>query len=146
MRLKQILINLVKNALKFTQNGFIRIMASYDKESEFLTVHVLDTGKGIRAEEIGQLFSLFGKLKRTAELNSEGIGMGLMICQNLVEMNQGRITVNSDGEDQGSRFTFTMKMLAPQQESPKNCETSTKVETHNMSFGVQDMQLDKQEG
>ena len=99
MRLKQILINLVKNALKFTQNGFIRIKANYDKESEFLTVHVMDTGKGIKAEEIDQLFSLFGKLKRTADMNSEGIGMGLMICQNLVEMNHGKITVKSDGED-----------------------------------------------
>ena len=89
-------------------------MASYDEDSEFLTVHVADTGKGIKAEEMDELFSLFGKLKRTAELNSEGIGMGLMICQNLVQMNQGKITVHSEGEDQGSRFTFTMKMLEDQ--------------------------------
>ena len=118
MRLKQILINLVKNALKFTQNGFIRIMVSYDKANEYLIVHVSDTGKGIKAEEKDQLFSLFGKLRRTAEVNSEGIGMGLLICQNLVEMNHGKISVDSEGEDQGSRFTFTMKMFTPLLEPP----------------------------
>ena len=48
MRFKQIMINLVKNAIKFTVDGFIRIIASYDEESEFLTVHVIDTGKGIK--------------------------------------------------------------------------------------------------
>jgi len=53
---------------------------------------------------------MFGKLRRTAEINSEGIGMGLMICQQLVELNGGTIQVHSDGEEQGSVFTFTMRM------------------------------------
>ena len=56
------------------------------------------------------MFNLFGKLRRTAEINSEGIGMGLMICKQLVELNGGTIEVHSDGEDQGSIFTFTMRM------------------------------------
>ena len=49
-----------------------------------LEVHVIDDGKGIRREEMSLLFKQFGKLKRTASMNSEGIGMGLMICQKLV--------------------------------------------------------------
>ena len=53
---------------------------------------------------------MFGKLRRTAELNSEGLGMGLMICQKLVELNKGTISVKSDGIDKGSVFTFTMDM------------------------------------
>jgi K+-sensing histidine kinase KdpD len=47
-------------------------------------VHVVDTGKGILAEDIDRLFKQFGKLLRTSEMNQEGIGLGLMICQNLV--------------------------------------------------------------
>ena len=43
-------------------------------------------------------------------MNNEGIGMGLLICQNLVKMNQGTISVHSDGENKGSTFTFTLKM------------------------------------
>ena len=53
---------------------------------------------------------MFGKLRRTAEINSEGIGMGLMICQKLVELNEGKIFVESEGINKGSVFTFSMKM------------------------------------
>ena len=67
---------------------------------------------------MSKLFTKFGKLQRTAEINSEGIGMGLMICQNLVHLNEGKITVHSEGEDKGSRFTFTMKMKQPKEECP----------------------------
>ena len=121
--MKQILINLVKNAMKFTLRGFIRIIASFDEASELLTLHIVDTGKGIKPDEMSKLFSMFGKLHRTAEMNSEGIGMGLMICQNLVHLNQGEITVHSEGEDKGSRFTFTMKMKKPEKKDPIHSET-----------------------
>ena len=75
---------MVKNALKFTRRGCVKIIASYDDVTEMLKVHIADNGKGIKKAEFGKLFSLFGKLKRTAEMNHEGIGMGLMICQKLV--------------------------------------------------------------
>ena len=75
-----------------------------------MTVHIIDTGKGIKPDEVGQLFKQFGKLMRTAEMNSEGIGMGLMICQNLVNVNNGSISVSSRGEDQGSTFSFTFQI------------------------------------
>lgn len=55
-------------------------MAAYDQETEMIKFHIVDNGKGIAAKDIKTLFKMFGKLKRTAEINSEGIGMGLMIC------------------------------------------------------------------
>ena len=110
MRLKQVLINLVKNALKFTSHGSVRVLMAFDTAESMLHVHVVDTGKGIREDEICKLFSLFGKLQRTSHMNSEGIGMGLMICKGLVNMNGGEISVHSEGENQGSVFSFTMKM------------------------------------
>ena len=73
-------------------------------------VHVVDTGKDIREEDMCKLFSLFGKLQRTAQMNSEGIGMGLMISKSLVNINGGDISVYSDGENQGAVFSFTMRM------------------------------------
>jgi two-component system sensor histidine kinase BarA len=75
-----------------------------------LKVHIVDTGKGIREQDINRLFSMFGKLLRTAEMNHEGIGMGLMICQKLVHENCGMISAHSLGEDRGSNFSFSMKM------------------------------------
>ena len=52
---------------------------------------------------------MFGKLKRTASMNSEGIGLGLMICKQLVELNGGTIQLNSEGEDKGATVYFTFK-------------------------------------
>ena len=100
----------MKNALKFTQLGEITIFMAYDEAKQQLRVHVVDTGRGIKAEDKAKLFTLFGKLRRTAEINSEGIGMGLMICRDLVTINKGTIEVHSDGVDQGSTFSFTMEM------------------------------------
>ena len=81
MRLKQILINLVKNALKFTPAGLVKIIASYDENQAMLTVHVVDNGKGMVNEDSDMVFKMFGKLRRSASMNHDGIGMGLMICQ-----------------------------------------------------------------
>lgn len=104
---------MVKNALKFTKKGYVKIVAAYDEEDEMLKVHIVDNGKGILPKDMKMLFKMFGKLRRTAEMNSEGIGMGLMICQKLIKLNNGTIKVHSDGKDKGSIFTFTMKMKKP---------------------------------
>lgn len=51
-RLKQVLINLIKNALKFTKSGFVKVMACYNDDTEMLVIHVLDSGRGISHEDI----------------------------------------------------------------------------------------------
>jgi len=56
---------------------------------------------------------MFGTLERTADLNMEGIGMGLVICKRLVEANQGRIYIHSEGANQGTAVKFNMKMRVP---------------------------------
>ena len=88
-------------------------MSAFDRAESLLKVHVVDTGIGIRAEEMDKLFNMFGKLLRTAEMNHEGIGMGLLISKDLVKLNGGTIDVHSDGEGQGSVFSFTLKMTEP---------------------------------
>ena len=80
-RFKQVLINLIKNALKFTVEGSITIMASYIYSERSLGVHVVDTGVGIAKEDLSKLFFKFGKLHRTANLNHNGIGLGLTIVK-----------------------------------------------------------------
>ena len=76
-----------------------------------LTVHVVDSGRGIKEEDMQKLFKLFGKLGGPDdEMNPEGIGMGLNICQKIVTNNGGQIDVFSDGLNKGSTFMFTMKM------------------------------------
>lgn len=109
-RLQQIMINLVKNALKFTWQGKIEIMVAYDHVDQNLVVKVKDTGMGIAAEDTPQLFSMFGKLQRTAAVNNDGIGLGLTIVKQLVEYSGGKITVESPGLHQGSTFTFNLPL------------------------------------
>jgi len=59
-----------------------------------------------------RLFTMFGKIQRTADVNQEGIGLGLTICKELCSKNGGEISVDSLGEGMGSTFNFTMKMLS----------------------------------
>ena len=75
------MLNLVKNAQKFTRRGSIQINAKYDIRHDDLIVYVQDTGAGIAQEDIPKLFNRFGKLHRTAEMNHEGIGLGLTIVK-----------------------------------------------------------------
>ena len=110
-RFKQVLINLIKNAYKFTAaGGKIDINTSYDHELSIMSVHVLDNGVGIEADDIEKLFSRFGKLHRTAKLNNEGIGLGLTIVKQIVEASEGVIGVFSEGKGKGTLFYFTMKL------------------------------------
>ena len=75
-----------------------------------LIVQVVDTWIGIMSKDKDYLFKKFGKLYRTAEMNSDGLGLGLMICKSLVEQNNGTISVYSEGQNRGSTFSFSMKM------------------------------------
>ena len=106
------MINLVKNALKFTKNGTILIRVCYlESPDNLLVVEVIDTGTGITAKEFPLLFTRFGKMARTAQINSEGLGLGLTIVDQIVESSHGCINVLSNGQDQGSIFRFSMEML-----------------------------------
>ena len=108
-RLKQILLNLLSNALKFTFYGSIKIILQLTMEG-LLKISVLDTGIGIKNENIPKLFSLFGKLKQDdPSINKQGIGLGLVISQNLAKLlyngtNNG-INVESTWK-KGSEFWF----------------------------------------
>ena len=85
------LINLVKNSLKFTHEGEINIIASYSKTHRILDIKVRDNGVGIAPEDLNKLFKAYGKLDSSLRLNREGIGLGLTICEALVTQNGGKI-------------------------------------------------------
>ena len=72
---------------------------------------------GIEAEDMKQLFSQFGRLHRTAEMNHDGIGLGLTIVKQIVEAGGGTVSVQSDGAGNGSSFTFYMVMKPAMTES-----------------------------
>ena len=93
LRLNQIIINLLSNAQKFTQAGFVRL--SFDYSDEQLTVSVSDSGIGIEKEQQLMLFSEFTQADTSVARKYGGTGLGLAICQGLIKKMGGEITLNS---------------------------------------------------
>ena len=107
-KLERILHNLLDNAAKYSPNGgLVRVHARH--EAGYVVVGVRDQGIGLSGEDQTQLFVPFERLERTRGNSIKGIGLGLMVCQRLVEAHGGKIWVESTlGE--GSNFQFTMPL------------------------------------
>ncbi len=106
-RVEQILINLVNNAIKFTDEGEVRIRSEIINSR--LVTQVTDTGIGIRPEDVGKLFKPFRQIDTGVARRHEGTGLGLAICDRLVNMMGGKIWVESQW-GKGSTFTFTLPL------------------------------------
>jgi PAS domain S-box-containing protein len=107
-RVEQILINLVNNAIKFTDHGEVRIKSTVDGMR--LITSITDTGIGISTENIPTLFETFRQIDSGLTRSYEGTGLGLSICRRLVEMLGGEIWATSEGDQKGSTFTFTLPL------------------------------------
>jgi two-component system, sensor histidine kinase and response regulator len=117
-RLRQVLLNLVGNAIKFTERGGVDVslaVAERDAESVLLEVAVRDTGIGIPAHQQRQIFDAFSQGDSGTTRRFGGTGLGLTISARLVELMGGRIDVQSE-PGRGSRFQFTLRCGLPRQE------------------------------
>jgi signal transduction histidine kinase/CheY-like chemotaxis protein/HPt (histidine-containing phosphotransfer) domain-containing protein len=111
-RLKQIILNLLSNGIKFTHEGSIFIgVELYEKEKNhvFIKFHVTDTGIGISDEQKKSLFQVFTQGDASTSRKYGGTGLGLAICKRIVELMRGEISVESQ-VGIGSRFSFTVKL------------------------------------
>ena len=106
-KLQQVVINLLSNAVMFTQDGG-RIIVRAKLAAKQLIVEVDDTGVGIAPENQQKVFDDFFQVKSGAKDKTPGLGLGLGLSRRLVEMHGGKIWVESEGEDKGSRFIFTI--------------------------------------
>jgi signal transduction histidine kinase/DNA-binding response OmpR family regulator len=112
IRIRQVLLNLISNGIKFTEEGQIVVSArvvEWDGQEEML-VAVLDTGPGIRPEDQEMLFEPFSQVDISTTRITGGTGLGLYISRLLVELHGGRIWVESE-IGQGSTFAFTLPLL-----------------------------------
>jgi signal transduction histidine kinase len=107
-RITQVLLNLVGNAIKFTDQGEVTIKAS--AEDGFFTVAVCDTGPGISELEQAKIFGEFHQSDSSSTRKKGGTGLGLTIAKRIIEMHGGRIWVQSV-EGEGSTFSFTLPMM-----------------------------------
>lgn len=108
-RLRQVLMNLVGNAVKFTEKGKVRIEVKKDSIAKTYSWHIIDTGRGIKRENIKKLFRSFYQEDPSIARQYGGTGLGLMISKNLVEIMGGQISVTSNyGE--GTTFSFSLPL------------------------------------
>lgn len=110
VRIRQIIVNLLTNAVKYTQEGAVIVWFGWEKideEQMLLKISVQDTGIGIHKEDIGRLFDSFERMDEKKNRNIEGTGLGLSITKCLVELMKGNITVESE-YGKGSVFSVEL--------------------------------------
>ena len=116
-KLTQVLVNLVSNAVKFTNNGFVKVTAKLmdmDEEGQTIRFEVQDTGIGIQVENIDSIFKTFIQEDSTVSRKFGGTGLGLSISRSIIERMDGDIEVISE-KGVGSVFHFTLKFLFAKQ-------------------------------
>jgi PAS domain S-box-containing protein len=133
-RLRQILINLVNNAIKFTPKGHVRITVQHaivqnNLSDNHCTLHfeITDTGVGIPKDRINRLFQAFSQADSSTTRKYGGTGLGLVISKALVEMMNGQIGVDSE-EGKGTRFWFTAVL-----EKSVKCDVSSVMKEYNLN-------------
>jgi PAS domain S-box-containing protein len=111
-RLGQVLLNLLNNAAKYTDQGG-RIWLSARREHEHVIIRLKDTGIGIPRQMLPRIFEMFTQVQRSLDRSEGGLGIGLTLVKRLVEMHGGTVTASSDGPGTGSEFTIRLP-LAPE--------------------------------
>ena len=110
-KVKQIVLNLLTNALKFTAEGTVQVMARYRASTDELSISVVDTGIGIAPSDQEKVFEDFQQADNSPTRQYSGAGLGLSICRRLADMMDGRITLQSQ-VGKGSTFTLILPRQA----------------------------------
>ena len=131
MRIKQIFVNLVSNAVKYTDKGTVIFSVNYERISDdemYLIVSVKDTGRGIKTESLPSLFDSFKRLDEVKNVGIEGTGLGLSITKQFTELMGGTIDVTSTyGE--GSEFTVKIPQRIEGIATLRDCEHTKTADT-----------------
>jgi PAS domain S-box-containing protein len=147
MRVRQVLLNLISNASKFTDQGSITVDTNVQKgptgKLEAL-INVIDTGPGISLDDQKKLFQAFSQVDGSATRKTGGSGLGLSICANLVQLHGGRIGVHSE-VGKGSTFWFTLPLYQqPQEDTPGSSKVVLAIDDDPQVLGLYERYLNPQ--
>ncbi|HWP49869.1 MAG TPA: ATP-binding protein [Candidatus Limnocylindrales bacterium] len=121
VRLRQILINLLNNAAKYTPPGG-RIWLMGTREENEVVIRIRDTGMGIPPEMLSRIFDLFIQVDQSLDRTQGGLGIGLTLVRSLVEMHGGKVSAHSPGPGQGSEFVIRLPALHHPESQTQNLE------------------------
>lgn len=108
--LRQVTTNVLKNAVQNTLAGIINVVMAYKADQGQLFITIVDSGSGMTHEQVESSQEMLGFLMRTAEQNSNGIGLGLFICRGIVKRNNGFLRIHSHGQNKGTIVEFSVKV------------------------------------
>ena len=137
LRIRQVIINIVNNAIKFTEKGYVKLtiqVKNIEDDNVELFFSIKDTGQGIAKEDLGKIFSSFQQVDTKRNRHKEGTGLGLSISQQLIEMMGGRIEVRSEYE-KGSEFYFTIRQKLVDSKRAANIKEENKESAILFRFG-----------
>jgi PAS domain S-box-containing protein len=140
-RLEQIVVNLLNNAAKYTEEGG-RISVAAEREEGKAAVRVRDTGIGISPKMLPHVFDLFTQDETTLHRKQGGIGVGLGVARSLVEMHGGTIEARSEGEGKGSEFVVRLPLLAGRPTERLKSRESVKLPSQSLRVLVVDDNTD----
>ncbi len=125
VRLLQVLGNLLNNACKFTpKDGQIEVKVQAD--SQWATIEIADTGRGIAAADLEAIFTMFSQISNADGEMKNGLGIGLTLAKRLVELHGGDLSVRSEGMGKGSVFSIRLPQTDAQNENPAQSQTAGK--------------------
>lgn len=105
-KLREVISNLIDNAIKYTKEGFVRVSAQ--KDGSIVRITIADSGMGISEESLKTLFAKFSRGTDSTKVYTDGSGLGLYVGKNLIESQGGHIYAESEGVNKGSRFIVEM--------------------------------------
>jgi signal transduction histidine kinase len=110
-KIRQVIMNMVDNAIKYTKKGSVtitlkKVVASDKRMGECLEFKVSDSGMGVSADDLPNLFKKFSRGTGTSLVHTEGTGLGLYVAKQMVEAHGGKVWAESKGEGKGSKFCF----------------------------------------
>lgn len=114
-KIRQVFINLIDNALKYTPEGFIKI--SLERKKDNVVVAVRDSGIGLSEDTIQKLFQKFSRARGVTKFRADGSGLGLYIVREIVKAHGGEVWVESQGEGKGSQFYVSLPLHNPSAEA-----------------------------
>ena len=106
-KIRDAIMNLIDNAIKYTEKGFITVKILLNSDNE-IQIDVQDTGRGLSQENIDNLFAKFTRVDSSHKLNTEGTGLGLYIVKRIIEAHGGKVWVTSEGRGKGAVFSFSL--------------------------------------
>jgi CheY-like chemotaxis protein len=132
-RLAQVVGNLLSNACKFTERGG-RIRLTVVAEGGKAVIRVKDSGIGMTADQFSPIFEMFTQIDTSLERSRDGLGIGLTLVKNLVEMHEGTVEAHSDGVGRGSEFVVCLPVhsepISPVSQEPPGVKPVAKVQCH----------------